>query len=354
MQESFSREYRERLKSGGRVVSERAHTMGTHDTEEYELAVRTSAELESEFPESAHEIHAFIGEIQAAHVVDIFSEYLKKSGVDLGVMNTPSTILFDDNQHAIMSYEPAHNVIFINLRYFDTRFKSAEGDIILRRSIIRPEFVQTFLHEFTHVVGAVRVDKKKVETNDAIHERELYRMGVDSRSISSVFDKKAGSYASLDVFKVFELLNEGITEYVSYEVLLEYTRRSGKELFDMSTSNPNEAYVTQKTLSNRNNYDAARHFMLALVGAIAKDTGVSEDLVWRGFVRQYYSGELSAIEFVELLNDMFGEAFVDTLATAQDGTTLRELALSNARISAEYPGAAQKWLDRMHVTRGAH
>ncbi len=190
-------------------------------------------------------------------------------------------------------------------------------------------------------------------SSDVTEDRYFFTHVTGVETYVSGIDVEKGELHAESKLRLFRLFNEGITDQIAHEVLLEYLRRVPH------TASP-AVYKRISLLSLANNiqsgssaYDAARHMVMALVGAIAQDVGVTEDVVWRGFVRHYYSGEITPGDFIALLAESFGVEFVERLAQAQNGTDLRELALSVRKISTHYPDVAKKWIDHLHLSRGA-
>ena len=151
-------------------------------------------------------------------------------------------------------------------------------------------------------------------------------------------------------FKNFNLmLEEGMTDKIALEVYLEYTRRHPNAVRPLVA----KASLTVPEKGGTMSYDVARRVVTAMTMAIAKETGVPEDVVWRGFVKQYFSGEARAIELYEMFSEMFSKDFVEKLGNASDGPDLYELLLANRKVGEHYPDAAKKWLEHLDISRGA-
>jgi hypothetical protein len=241
-----------------------------------------------------------------------------------------------------MSYKLDLNSIQVNVPYFSRRIDHAP-------SSARVEFLQGLIHEYAHATSMNELRLEHSEHTDAKSAIRLDRSGFDHRFVTL---KKSSAPDSGDYEKlsVFSLLNEGITERISHEVLIEYLHRTPQSEVDLPAA---QDLIIDDMQNGKDAYAAARHFLIALTTALSEESGVPEDVVWRGFVRHYYDGEMRSDELMTLLNDTFGSDFGRTLMNVKNGTDIRELALSFPKISQHYPDTTRRWLAYLDVTHGA-
>ena len=299
------------------------------------------------YPETTELLSKWLDDLNIQSALNILREYAEKSGVS-DRFNVPEKIYFDDENGPAMSYSADLNSLQINPRPLDEKLGKPElrtpEQIITTQAL----FVKMFFHELVHATGRVHVSDSSSVANGFAHYRADYQIGIES-----AIDTESAKNESSSVV-LFTLLNEGITDNISHEVLLEYIQRHPYSADPILFKKESDTSIKDEVLTLDRDYDVARHVVLALTAAIAKETGVSEDVVWRGFVQQYYSGESDAQEFGSLLAETFGREIVDALSQAQTGADLKKLVFSNEKVNLHYVDTGQKWLDHLHISRGAH
>lgn len=300
-----------------------------------------------EYPETSRTVEEWLGRIDSRTVIDVFAEYVERSGVSLERMNIPAHVyMLPEISGASMSYNAVLNSVQINISYFD-RLLQSEPEVL-----VEAEFLRTLFHEFAHATG--RVDVRWNHTANAVIKQStiITRTGFDVDAVVStrVGREFGGKVTKIDAFTLF---NEGITEHISHEVVQEYLRRTPHGPNPHSLHNASSIDIETQVESGRSDYDEAGHIVVSIAGALANDAGVSEETIWRGLVRQYYSGEMTSREVGDLLDEAFGVEFRARCARAENGKDLRELARSIEKITVQYPGAAQRWLEHLSTARGA-
>ncbi|MBV9159671.1 MAG: hypothetical protein JO019_03710 [Candidatus Kaiserbacteria bacterium] len=297
------------------------------------------------YTETAATILNWLKALDLKEVGNIFSEYLTKSGIPVEHWNVAEKFyLYEGVGDNEMAYNSASNAIRINVKYYDELLLRYDEDEVFVR------FMHALFHETAHSTSYNKIewDVEFGETNMRADLKQ--QTGFDANVASKRIDNGRKSDEQM---RVFELFNEGITEQIAHEVVLEYVRRRPTSIEPSKFKRTTTNYLESEIFEGTNDYDAARQMITAIVLSISEQTNVPEKVVWRGFVRQYYTGEMTPGDVVELLNETFGSNFGERIAEAKDGTDLRELALSLRSLSTHYPDVAQKWLDHLHVTRGA-
>ena len=312
-----------------------------------------SYETEAKYPDTCELVREMLKTIDWNVLQTIFSEYLQKSEVSIGRLNTDSAIYFNaslDENNASMTYTPTGNAVRINLPHLDRLL----GNPDISFSHTYHLFITDLVHEFSHVFSHIR------------HERVI-GFGpsglVHSDTISAGGLQGVGIIRGIKSHKVFirhtwnTLFMEGVTELVSHEVFEEYIRRHPVDV-NSALHDPRPGMARRMVQDNitpeRAPYSVAQRFVVALTDAIAEYANVPRDVVWRSLERQYFSGELKPLEFTDQFNEIFGQGFAEKLAKADDALAITNLTLRFKEISAKYPDAVDTWIRHLDLTRGAH
>lgn len=322
--------------------------------EEKENAQHKKAQesFRAEYPEEAKILDQWIDGLDFKVLRSIFEEYAVKSGV------APDRMNFISRDRVYLSpdllpdkdfvYKMIANVVLLNGKNYAKLFSKEGSDSIL----IYIQFLQGISHEFSHVTAQSECvlregkDQDDVSVSASRYVGGLHAKYTKMRDVSDIYDRK-------DV-EAFSLLNEGITERISHEVLSEYIRRVPVASVDNMQQIVGLSLEIDLKDPLEKGYAIPRLLLVALTSVIAESTGVSESLVWRGFVQQYYAGELKPDQIADLLDDTLGKGFGRRLAFAKNKADLRELVLSSESVSDKYLEAAERWLALLKVTRGAH
>lgn len=338
----------DRKELGGRNVPESDILIRLEKSTRQELQ-KENQETEAKFPEISQKLNRWLESINQKVALQVFEEYALKSDVSIERLNGISEIYLQSQiGRAIMTYNPITNSVQINAPYFDSLLRGGVVD-----EVIEPEFLKSFFHELCHATGSIKVGLEVRTDSEDDSSLFVQQVGVEAYSQETISSRKDGEAETKDTLNLFKLLNEGITEQITHEVLLEYLRRSAHGTAPHIFRKISERSIVISVLEGRSDYDAARQMVMAIVEVLAHETGVSTGMVWRGLVREYYTGEMSPGDMVQLLSDTFGVEFAERLAQAKDGTDLRELALSMPNISAHYPRVRERWLEHLRITHGA-
>ncbi len=267
------------------------------------------------YPEIANIIEGWIAKIDVPAVATIFNEYLSRSGVPAERLNIPKSLYLMDGKKRSMAYDPVENAILINAPYFERELADLDDD-----DEVEARFVTSLFHEMSHAMSINRI-------TGAPHSEEL------------------SGWHQNEPRDLFKLVNEGITEQIAQEVMMEYSRREfGRAKMEA---------VGLSVLNDGGYYELARQLVLILTGAIARETGVDEKIVWRSFVAQYYTGELRSGEIVELLNDTFGREFGERVAKCESVVQLNMLVAEFPAVMEHGKDTNERWLGFLARTRGA-
>lgn len=324
---------------GGRVVS---HTNILESQRAGEL-MRLYGEQQDFLkrkPEIAATLNALIDSINLDALHNIFTEYAAKSGVASENVNKISRkkifltdSIVDSDEDVAMTYAMVPNAFQINGQIYEGLLTadstSEKGHFI---------FLKDFIHENTHATSRNRC----VMSDSVFNRKDINISGISERSSMRMIP--GFTTTGTDAFK---FLNEGITELIAGEALFEYMRQYQWQ--DVSLGNVPQGLF--RNLVANGKYGMSQRIVLLMTGAIAQKTGVSRDVVWRSFVRQYYSGELQTGELSETLSEVFDAKLVDRLRSARTFKDLEDLEFDlfdgsfNTVIS---------WLDHLNMSRGAH
>ncbi len=325
---------------GGRVVMDNEVTGRVRDFETEKLEKEEEKALGA-YPETAQVLINWTHAIDWQVVTDLFIEYAVRSGVSLERFNAPERIYFLSELKGIMDYRALTNSVQVNVAEFDAQFRAKGGGS--SKDWIR--FIRTIFHEWTHGTGVVSIglDRHVIDKVDCVST--YWRYGFEQGAAANWVMRSDGGPDS-HTRSLFRLLNEGITEQISHEVLWEYVQRY---------PNVNRGAVADTLVEDiardADNYDAARYLVMALADAMARYAGISTEIVWRGFVREYFSGELSLREIRDLFSDLFGNDFSERVAAADSAQELRKLASSLPHITRT--DLVEKWLEHLDESHGA-
>lgn len=206
-------------------------------------------------------------------------------------------------------------------------------DLIMKFSIetygsIRFEMLHTLIHEEGHAVSRqiLLFLKRKIKNSEVHSSKETVAEQSGVCSSFAYLPEELESFPSdfRDFIKNGEMdrkytgflaLNEGITEKLSREILLEYLKANGN-------SGDSAAVLVQSIDSNNPQLPYSREVFIvdAIVDRIASKSGVSKQTVWQSLIRAYFSGEsFNNQEIEELFNDTFGHDFLRELSQLMPG-----------------------------------
>ncbi len=306
-------------------------------------------ECASQYPETYAHLNNIKESLDLKTLTDIFREYARKSGVDESILNIPTIdnifLLLDMTiPNAQMAYTQSQNTIKVNVPYFDERFK----DENMPDKNVEAHFLQGIIHEYSHAVGVGEcIIANDVETSTSVS----YLLSGVSRQYNVEETTLDGTIKTKNKSLAFRMLDEGITERLSQEILIEYLKRTEYKMpYDLKSVYEN---IRHEMKTEKEGYAPIRHLLMAFTNALAIEAGVPEDVVWNGMVREYFAGELYSSELIDLFNETFGSDFGRRLMNVQDGTDIRELALAFPKISVHYPETAKRWLDHLKIPYNA-
>lgn len=342
MKESF-----EKSRLGGRKVS--MSSEGAEFPQKNQKAIVLNAlETRAKYPEVVQMLQDMLDGINFDTVADIFREFGVRSGVEeksLNFIPKEQIYIIEDATGALMSYFPDVNRITINALSFASK---PEWDV-RDKTLVDVVFTHALFHEYTHATGLVDCVGESVPFASAGSNVSRQRVGFDDMSL----DMPAGPNSDIQErgHTLYKLLNEGITERVADEVLLEYVRRVSDEEYIDFEAKENLAKVFVGMDNNLNSlYATAKRFVGVLTQHIAEESGVPEEVVWRAMIRQYYSGELKTEEVTRLLSEFFGSGFTEALAQSKSAVDLMNL-LDSSKKQDQYAESVSRWLEYLKLTR---
>ena len=324
-------------KLGGRTVSQtnafeatRAHNLLNLDAAQKEFLKKD--------PELANAINSLIDSVDMGSLQSIFQEYAVKSGVSRERVNRIArekiflvTHVEGSGEDAIMGYFNVANAVQIDGK----KFEQLRNNVGNTENILG--FLRLLFHEFAHATS-----RNECTMTDTIFNRTNVNVSGIRETVESLM---IPGFPSKKV-EVYVFLNEGITELIAGEVFAEYIRRH--PLDDVSSVDVSKTIF--RSMVKNGTYSIAQDIVLSIVNEVRKDMGVSKDVVWRSFMRQYYSGELQTQEFSNALSTVFDRKFVERLRSAHTLQELDELDLDL------FDGSVDKkmeWLKHIDTSRGA-
>jgi len=163
--------------------------------------------------------------------------------------------------------------------------------------------LDTIIHEIGHYVSYQEDMYSSKEAEDAAHR--VFFKNFDSLPAGTVMaDSRVGMQevrSEKETVTAFvqkltahgKALNEGITERLAQEVSQEYSRRKG---------------LSPSVILQPMSYPGERKMLDAVIIALADALSVDKDLVWRGVVRVYFSGEQGVEQFAQTISEVLDEA----------------------------------------------
>lgn len=229
---------------------------------------------------------------------NILEQYLEKAGLPKESINfiPKEKTLSVPNSHIrfLGKYDRQDNVILINYEFIKNFSENSEQKL-------NPEidFLLTLIHEEIH----------------AISKQECY--GAEDGKLSNGVEIVSGYLTLKDGSIAFHALDEGMTEKMAREALLDYVRATGhfqiKECVDFFEKYQNE-------------YNANIECIDELIERISIFTGVSPDVVWGGFIRGKFEGEdFTDLTLKEGLVQIFSEGFLNQIQGISGSQLLNEI-----------------------------
>jgi hypothetical protein len=289
-------------------------------------------------PEDIELAKVLIESIDTKQLVDVFHEYLLKSGVHPQNANTKvleKVVVRPMHIDTLIAYfDPFMNEIilsstekeFMQAKTFSDRGEDIPNDLFMK-------FQLFLIHEACHAFGRNRITTEVLPTLQLSMKTESgYERKENITPVSS--SDKAKVRVSL------EALNEGITQRIAEEVFLELAQRTG------------QGGEARKFLSEFITHQAESLWTYSLYGnqveniceQIALYTGVKDKAaVWDAFKRGYFAKpELFTEEVIELFQETFGTDFLKSYA---------KIARFDKKSGFSHPKEyAQKWLEQLGIS----
>ncbi len=327
--------------------------------EAFERYAKSVQKFKEAYPEDAAMIQSWIDEVDFDELREIFLEYAIKSGVPAERMNfvRKQDVLImgsEDAHDAVLSFATATNVIRVFApEYLGTNAMKSASD-----SAKKFIFLHSLFHEYGHVTSRV-LHKPTEHTSTDEEDMSTISMqsGLSKDIIRMKHSRKEPFETSEEETSLFNLLNEGVNDRIADEVFLEYVRRrpfsAGPD--ELPSVIRAKIYVGSISADTASDYGLARHFVTALVQALAEvGEKIPEEAVWRGFVGAFYRGDMLDEEEIKgLLDETFGAGFVEELAAVEDGEGVEALATARLRQSLTDTRLVDKWMSHFDLTRGA-
>ena len=333
-----------RHETGGEVLA------GLIEKEKAELA-DADTKSRANRPEICATVTEWIKDIDVGELFAVCQEYLEKSGVPIDRFNTPEEIYFIEgptpgifvkNDGFRMFYSVETNSIGVNINYY-RRLLDKHPDT----RVVRANFLDAYTDELVHAVGYNSISAESTGRFFKKTSRTSQRTGIWDRS--ETITTMPLMCPDINETELFGALYEGIAAKISHEIVLEYCRRKPA----MVQPAIMEEHIIGKR-GDRSGYVGINKLVDQLVFSIArKDEEVDTEIVWRGFVRQYFSGELDPEEIRSLIAETMGEHFASDLAGAKTERDVeRIMSTHEDRLPDQY-AATEKWLEHLKTARGA-
>lgn len=261
-------------------------------------------------------------EIDLKMIQNIIGEYLSRSGVPNSVWNTLQLedffILRNQSEDIYGWFDNASNLIGLNAASFEDK------------EIVFLEVLHVIVHEIVHSMAHNRVFLGK-KTRRGKYVRYDVVSGYDTRRKDKT---------------LFESFNEGVTERISYEVMVEYINRVGKTKF-----RDDLALKIEQQISSTSRYGIYMLFVDSICEKISEYANVTKTDVWLAFIRGYFAGDsLYEQQTKELLNNSFGDGFVERLTSLSNKTEIGKLGSFAGAFDFEDPKqSAEKWLQYLNL-----
>lgn len=137
-----------------------------------------------------------------------------------------------------------------------------------------PHVLWNVVHEELHAVTTTNYVQNEI-TNDVYQES-----GVEQHAI-----ERNGTTGTFEHFKKFTLLNEGITEYITWLVIADYLLQTGYSAMTQAEFRP----LTADRLANESQqYGVAVNLVFAYASFLAAVAGVGVDIVLDSMIRMYF------------------------------------------------------------------
>lgn len=305
------------------------------------------------YPEKVKMIERFIDSVDPITLEDVFREYAQKSGVSAERFNFvhPDQILIVDEdvivgEHGVLppklSYLPELNAILINCKSVG----DIENDLDAR---IR--FLHGLIHEYAHATGANFFRKTLIEddTKDELQINSSYRSGVDELHQNAFYQGgDPPSVFRMDSGNLHTILNEGITDRVADEALLEYLKRN---LSDAALTREKALSFLREYSLVENPYALDRTIVDAVVSGMSITQSIPKETIWRGFIRHYYRGEsLLEPELEEALEEATSPEFWETIRNEKDRMQVAEKFRGIFKYHSEL---VRDWIAYLEQSEGA-
>lgn len=298
-------------------------------TKDEKLKKPSLAELQDQFrtedPKGFAFFESLVDKIRLDVLEDIFSEYRTRSGLskqNFSLHPRKRVRIYNDEK------DGGHGICLPTEIGLNINAISKEID---KKNTLIPLY-HTLVHEYTHAASGVE-DWQSTEEGKQVH---YVRSGVSERR--SLEGEEIRSHA--------DLFNEGLTEHIAHEVLLEYARRTGelpdrKKILDNATSE----------MLEDTGYSHAQRFADLFVRSFAETTGVPPEVVWRGLERAYFERSPILKELSGSLSELVGEDLAHTVETSEDKDHLFNYKL--IQYLDRNPDLIEKWTQQLDATRGA-
>jgi hypothetical protein len=285
-----------------------------HELEEVHARIVDSANVEHSgilkaYPELKDLFANFLESVDVPLIQRLIKKQLTRAGVPESKVNLVkiSDILLSTSVEGGAAHSFVTNHVKIYADSFKNFLRYPVGTVERERGLIN--FARVIIHEIVHSMSCVRGG---FSTED---EGEMTRVHSDGSSGFHTNERKNTAQN--------EGWNEAITERISDEILLVYSRCKGL----------NTSYVYNTVLQENNpkhlskdKYVAYRLMMQVITEQIAEYAGTTSETVWCSIKERYFSGGVFNDEAIQdLFKETFGEKFITDLSKIKNLTSRRKL-----------------------------
>ena len=229
------------------------------------------------------------------------------------------TLSYKSDNEPYAWYDVVINTVGINAGNFEDREPVF--------SAILHATVHELVHSLSH--NRVVIDKKT---------RRGVPVGIDIFSGYSVTSKRK---------KFFESFNEGVTERITHEVVVEYLKRVG----DVGLKDFTQRI--EEEISSPSRYSVYVFFVDRVCEKLSEYSGLAKPDIWNAIMRGYFIGDsLYQKETKELLESSFGDGFVEQMSELSNNTDMGALGRFAGRFDfPEIREFAPQWLKHLGLTK---
>lgn len=297
-------------------------------------------------------IEHVLSSMRLDELTDIAAGYLRRAGVPAEEMNTDvlqKVFARPIGEETSATYAQLTNHISFSTDSRDfaaARQALAEGRELPERVLLKMQLY--LIHEMCHGISRNRLSSVDIGEAETTLRQES---GYHSAEYSLYENPDTGTTQPELSLVSFEAFNEGVTQRIAEEIFTEYGRRTGAssavEEFLRSTHELNGKHLLP--------YLIFANQVGSMCERIAAYTGVTEEAVWRSFVRGYFEQpQLFHTDTIELFATTFGPDFLRQYGSINNTTSTSKLGMFDAAHHLPHPREyADKWLRHLGLERAA-